>query len=357
MSNYPPNDELNFLLREEPPDTGRWLRAGGGTLAFHLILAVILTNAPLFEGPRSLNEQSEIQPPKVITPLVAPILEPTQKEANKAKLDRSFDVDSLRPKEVVQVPKTAPATPQPAPQAPTQTYIPPAPEQPKPQTQPTPKVPDTPKVQVAENKPAQRPQQGVETQTPIAPQPQIQQQEKPKLSFETPGTASLGNQNGGYIPRPTTTVQEAVKAAARPGRSGGMTVGEGGEGARGLGESANLPKSPNRTSSTLELLSDPEGVDMRPYLIKVLAAIRRNWVAVIPESARFGRPGRVAIQIAISRNGNVDKLVIAMPSGAESLDRAAVAGISASNPLPPLPPEFKGGTIRLQFNFSYNAPR
>ena len=136
-----------------------------------------------------------------------------------------------------------------------------------------------------------------------------------------------------------------------------IRVGEGGEGARGLGESANLPKSPNRTSSTLELLSDPECVDMRPYLIKVLAAIRRNWVAVIPESARFGRPGRVAIQIAISRSGNVDKLVIAMPSGAESLDRAAVAGISASNPLPPLPPEFKGGSIRLQFNFSYNAPR
>ena len=197
VSNYPPNDELNFLLREEPPDTGRWLRAGGGTVVFHLILAVILTNAPLFEGPHPQNAQSEIQPPKVITPLVAPILEPTQKEANKAKLDRSFDVDSLRPKEVVQVPKTAPATPQPAPQAPAQTYIPPTPEQPKPQTQPTPKVPDTPKVEVAENKPAQRPQQGVQTQTPIAPQPQIQQQEKPKLSFETPGTASMGNQNGG----------------------------------------------------------------------------------------------------------------------------------------------------------------
>ena len=86
-------------------------------------------------------------------------------------------------------------------------------------------------------------------------------------------------------------------------------------------------------------------------------AIRRNWVAVIPESAPLGQPGRVAIQIAISRTGNVDKLVIAMPSDAKSLDRAAVAGISASNPLPPLPPEFKGGSIRLQFNFSYYVPR
>ena len=48
------------------------------------------------------------------------------------------------------------------------------------------------------------------------------------------------------------------------------------------------------------------------------------------------------------------KLVISVPSGAQPLDRAAVAGISASNPFPPLPVEFKGEQIRLQFTFSYN---
>ena len=356
MPNPLPSDELNFLLREEPADKGRWIRAGIGTTIVHLVLLFILINVPLFDGGNRRSEQAELLPPKVITPLVAPLLEPTQIAPNKAKLNRSFDVDSLRPKESVPVPKTLPVPPRPAPQAAAQTYIPPIVEQPKPQLQPPPKAPETPKVEVAENKPVQRPQQGVQTQTPPV-QPQIQQQEKPKLAFEAPGAASFGNQNGGNIPRPSASVQDAVKAAARPGRQGGLTVGEGGEGARGSGSAANLPRSPNQTTSTLELLSDPEGVDMRPYLVKVLAAIRRNWVAVIPESARFGRPGRVAIQIAISRTGNVDKLVIAMPSGAESLDRAAVAGISASNPLPPLPPEFKGGSIRLQFNFSYNVPR
>ena len=34
--------------------------------------------------------------------------------------------------------------------------------------------------------------------------------------------------------------------------------------------------------------------------------------------------------------------------------RAAVAGISASNPFPPLPGDFKGNQVRLQFNFAYN---
>ena len=43
-----------------------------------------------------------------------------------------------------------------------------------------------------------------------------------------------------------------------------------------------------------------------------------------------------------------------MPSGAEALDRAAVAGISASNPLPPLPTDYSGEVVRLQLTFLYN---
>jgi TonB family protein len=97
------------------------------------------------------------------------------------------------------------------------------------------------------------------------------------------------------------------------------------------------------------------GVDFWPYLIKVLSSVRRNWFAVIPESANLGRTGRVVIQFAINRDGSVPKLVIAGPSGADALDRAAVAGISASNPFPPLPNEFKGSQVRLQFVFKYNV--
>jgi outer membrane biosynthesis protein TonB len=46
-----------------------------------------------------------------------------------------------------------------------------------------------------------------------------------------------------------------------------------------------------------------------------------------------------------------------MPSGAEALDRAAVAGISGAVPLPPLPAGFQGTQVRLQLVFSYNMPR
>jgi TonB family protein len=150
-------------------------------------------------------------------------------------------------------------------------------------------------------------------------------------------------------------VAEAIRGVVRGG-SGGLTIGDPGAGIGGIGEGINLPPSPGRQGSNLELLSDPMGVDFRPYLIQILSAVRRNWWAVMPEAARLGRRGRVGIQFSIARNGSVPKLVIATSSGTDALDRAAVAGISASNPFPPLPTEYKGDQIRLQFNFAYNMP-
>ena len=98
------------------------------------------------------------------------------------------------------------------------------------------------------------------------------------------------------------------------------------------------------------------GVDFRPYLVRVLAVVRRNWFLVLPEGARMGQRGRTVVQFSIAKDGTVPKLVIHAPSGSEPLDRAAVSGISMSNPLPPLPAEYRGGVLRLQLVFSYNMP-
>ncbi|HUS07448.1 MAG TPA: TonB family protein [Bryobacteraceae bacterium] len=193
--------------------------------------------------------------------------------------------------------------------------------------------------------------QGISPVPPIAP-PQIVPEEKPKLAFETPQLATgAGRQNGlGKVPAaPKGTVDEAI-AAMRKGQHG-VVVGDPDDSV----PSARMSPAPGKLGSSIELLSDPMGVDFWPYLVKVLSAVRRNWYAVIPESAKMGRGGKVIIQFAISRDGSVPKLVIAVPSGAEPLDRAAVAGISASNPFPPLPPEFRGKQIALQFAFNYKV--
>ena len=107
----------------------------------------------------------------------------------------------------------------------------------------------------------------------------------------------------------------------------------------------------------MQLLSDPQNVDFKPYMLQVLNMVRRQWFAVIPAIARTGRQGIVVLQFSVDRKGSVPKLVIANTSGTVAFDQAAVASVSASNPFPPLPTEYRGQEIRLQLAFSYNVPK
>src|SRR5690606_23167628 len=93
--------------------------------------------------------------------------------------------------------------------------------------------------------------------------------------------------------RPDQVIETAIEQMQQAG-GGRQAVGDGvGAGASG----GYSPPAPGNIGSGLELLSDPKGVDFRPYLIQVLNAVRRNWYAVLPESARLGMErGRVAIQ-------------------------------------------------------------
>src|SRR5947208_1091641 len=83
--------------------------------------------------------------------------------------------------------------------------------------------------------------------------PLIQEQEKPKLAFETP-TAPAPSGGTGQIRRPDTSVAGAIRELTRGGSQGGLTVGDDtNEGAAGgIGSGINLPPSPGRAASSLE---------------------------------------------------------------------------------------------------------
>jgi TonB family protein len=152
---------------------------------------------------------------------------------------------------------------------------------------------------------------------------------------------------------PAPKPQDVVRAALPPGGRG-PTVGDLSE------DSPRVPgvtPSPCNDCSALQLLSDPKNVDFKPYLLQVLAMVKKNWMAVIPDSARLGRKGIVVLKFSIDRHGAVPSLEFTSPSG-NDFQNAAVAGISASVPFPPLPTEYPGDQIRLQMAFAYNmAPR
>jgi TonB family protein len=124
-----------------------------------------------------------------------------------------------------------------------------------------------------------------------------------------------------------------------------------------VGNSQAPSQCANDTCSGLQLLSDPQNVDFRPYLQQVLAVVKRNWMTVIPDAAKEGRRGVVVIKFFIQRSGSVSTLSISATSGNGSMDRAAVAGMSMSNPFPPLPAGYKGDEIHLQMAFAYNPTR
>ncbi|MBI2955801.1 MAG: TonB family protein [Acidobacteria bacterium] len=160
------------------------------------------------------------------------------------------------------------------------------------------------------------------------------------------------------IPRPQDGQSSALGLpSVRPGRAieESLRRSQGGGGVPGdLGG----PIHPNLNTPFPVILSDTRGVDFGPYLVRLLHKVRRNWYAVMPESAHLGEQGRVVIVFTILKDGAVPsgQPTVVATSGRSHLDRPALASITASQPFPPLPDEFTGDHIVLQFTFLYNLP-
>ena len=317
------------------------------SVGVHAVLLALLLLLP-DTAPRPPEEPTRVV--HKITPLYIPT-EFTQKAPNKGKVQKELTAEAIAPRPEIRKPAPAPAARPNPPKAVAVLPPVPAPPQPKPVIIEPPKIaveaPQTP-AQIAQTAPPPAP---ITTAPPVNPEP--------KLSFQdvTPPSVPKGPATTRSLIVPNTSVQEAVRSLARSGLQQGQAVGDIGSDDSGSGFGLNLPPSAGRPRSQLELKSDPMGVDFRPYLLQVLAAVRRNWFAVYPEAARLGQRGQVMLQFAISKQGGVAKVVFSTESGAKALDQAAVAAISASNPLPPLPTEFKGDRIVLQMTFQYNMAR
>jgi TonB family protein len=150
---------------------------------------------------------------------------------------------------------------------------------------------------------------------------------------------------------PGSAIEQAARAAIS--NRGGGYGGDNGD--YGLGQG----KQGGEAIGPMDVLSDTMGVDFGPYLARVLHDVRENWYRIIPESARapLMKKGKVSIEFAILKNGQVAGLQIVGTSGDVALDRAAYGGITASKPFPPLPTEFGGQYLALRFHFYYNPDK
>src|SRR5208282_556341 len=172
-----------------------------------------------------------------------------------------------------------------------------------------------------------------------APPPQVAQLQTPR-----PDIKSEFNKYGGAM-----SAGDQIQEAARAARAGGGR--QGGNGDFGLGTGAH-----GRQMGGLDVLSYTMGVDFGPYLQRVLHDVRQNWYTAIPESAEW-KKGKLTIEFAITKDGKVAGMRQVASSGDVALDRAAWAGITGSDPFPPLPSDFGGQYLALRFTFFYNPSK
>lgn len=328
-----PEPELELLLELEPEGV-RWHRRTMFLLSviFHGLLIAFLLVEPeiLRRGAEMMGVQVETKPREQATFLVPPDL---LKRLNPPPPDTSNLSDKSRRAQGrspiinpngLRMPYSRGNTPLPEIAGGGKPQPPPLPTSPSPGSTPSVAAAPPPAPKKEENQEARLRLQDV------AP-PTESKESDPRLSLSTPGEA----------------IQQSLQAAVR-GRGPGSTPGYGDSNS----QLNNL--NPNFSTEAPIILSDTRGVDFGPYLARIVYTVRRNWYAVIPEAARLGQKGRVAVVFEILKDGSVPELRLLGSSGLDPLDRAALAGIRASIPFPPLPEEFTGNHLVLQFNFLYN---
>ena len=317
-------DDLSRSRRRE----AAWI-----SIIAHLILIILIVNVQRWEKYipwRSLIVLSpkDVTSGKDVTFLALP--PDAQKVLRKPNTNVISDKDriatsrhpELDPKELRKIL----ATPPPGRPGPTGPRMPqPAAEQPPAAAQ---NQPPSPQPQPNQQAGAQSPSnnQVAQLQLPVKPKPD---------PFKVGGAMSTGSQ-----------IQEAARAAAATRAGGG-----GQEGDLGLGTNAH-----GRQLGALDILSDTQGVDFGPYLQRIRHDVKENWYNLIPESAEM-KKGKLAIEFAITKDGQVAGMKLVASSGDVALDRAAWGGITGSNPFPPLPSDFGGQYLSLRFRFYYNPDK
>lgn len=195
-------------------------------------------------------------------------------------------------------------------------------------------------------------------QQPAPPQEQAQQQQAPPKPSQTLPPNQQSKLEAPVEPKPAPSVpdfktgpssaQQSIRDAARAAAQGGPQFG---------GDSgASAPSAHSGMNGGVDILSDTMGVDFGPYMKRIIYDTERAWWPIIPQVAQppLSKQGRTGIRFKILPDGSVKEMILELPSGDVSLDRAAWGGITGASPYPPLPKQFKGKYLELRFWFLYN---
>jgi protein TonB len=89
------------------------------------------------------------------------------------------------------------------------------------------------------------------------------------------------------------------------------------------------------------------------YVAAMRARISANWLLSMVSPGIVSAP-RVYLTFQIARDGTINDVQITQSSGIPEVDRSALRAVLASNPLPPLPSDYSGGSVGVQFYFDFH---
>lgn len=322
-----------------------------------LILQFLGINFDLFKKP-------DIKPKDIEFVLVDKEAPPIDKNT-KNRADKNSQAGGKHdPKRPVSLPQTA------APKAPAKKPTPPPAKKPvaqKPVAKPQPAV----------QKPAPQPvvQKPVEQPKPKAPAPRPQPKpvapapvSKLPADFNIPIPKSSIPQ----ITQPITTapVTAAPKvgggsssggsASSSPlpsfsptssGGGSGSSVGGGGRFSNATGSGSGNVGNPGpgnpKGAPGIDAIKEP---DFGPYMKELQRRIKMNW-----DPPKGNESKRVVLLFSIARDGRLLNVKVHRSSGLAAADKAALDAVKLTAPFRPLPPDFKGNSVDIQFTFDYNV--
>ncbi len=89
------------------------------------------------------------------------------------------------------------------------------------------------------------------------------------------------------------------------------------------------------------------------YVAAMRNRVSANWL-MTSVSPNITTAPRTYLTFEIMRDGTVNNVQITQSSGIAEVDRSALRAVLASNPLPTLPPDYRGSSVNVQFYFDFH---
>lgn len=189
---------------------------------------------------------------------------------------------------------------------------------------------------------------------PTTPKPTA----KPTSAFNVP-VPKGGTGTGRYTTGPISGSGSSAKGGTSNSKAGSYTTGPslaptggsgtklakgGGGGTGGVGNPG--PGNPNGRPG-IDAIREP---DFGPYMRELQRRIKMNW-----DPPKGNESKRVVLLFKIAKDGRLLSCSVFKSSGLPGADKAAINAVQATAPFRPLPAEFKGQSIDIQFTFDYNV--